>query len=257
MIAKGWPIARSHEEDSLRLSLALLVGFIAACGFMLSGPAVAQGSGAWAFCYVDPPTFKSGSYVYTRVIYVGNAPIPKAEIAAAMAQVSPQVASRPISCWRYSSQLEAETRRREGMTLDRGRGYSVLETSWASPYSPGSEPAQASAEAPASEASPVQAGADTPAASKDSRPPTPKPAASKAAPAKPQWEIEYEAKMAVYEQELARQKAAVAEFERAQAELARSREEQAERARKAKAEWEAKVAACKAGDHSKCQQAPQ
>lgn len=236
----------------MRPSLALIVSFIAACGFMLSGPAVAQGSGAWAFCYVDPPTFKSGSYVYTRVIYVGNAPIPKAEIAAAMAQVSPQVASRPISCWRYSSQLEAETRRREGMTLDRGRGYSVLETSWASPYSPGSEPAQANIVAPDSSSSApekqdaVQAAGTSPQ----------QPAASKSRPSKPQWEIEYEAKMAVYEQELARQKAAVAEFERAQAELARSREEQAERARKAKAEWEAKVAACKAGDHSKCQQAP-
>lgn len=232
----------------MRLSLALIVSFIAACGFMLSGPAVAQGSGAWAFCYVDPPTFKSGSYVYTRVIYVGSAPVPKAEIAAAMAQVSPQVASRPISCWRYSSQLEAETRRREGMTLDRGRGYSVLETSWASPYSPGSEPAQANIVAPDSSSSApekqdaVQAAGTSPQ----------QPAASKSRPSKPQWEIEYEAKMAVYEQELARQKAAVAEFERAQAELARSREEQAERARKAKAEWEAKVAACKAGDHSKC-----
>lgn len=249
---RGGRLLAHHRENGLRLSLALFVSVLAACGVLLPAPAIAQGSGAWAFCYVDPPTFQSGTYVYTRVIYVGSAPIPKAEIAAAMAQASPQVASRPISCWRYSSQVEAESRRREGMTLDRGRGYSVVEISWASPYSPESEPAQASAETPTSETSPVQAVADTPPASKDSSPPPPKPAASRAAPAKPQWEVEYEAKMAAYERELARQKAAVAEFQRAQAELERSRAEQAERARKARAEWEANVAACKAGDHSKC-----
>lgn len=247
---RGDRLLAHHRENGLRLSLALFVSVLAVCGVLLPAPAKAQGSGAWAFCYVDPPTFQSGNYVYTRTIYVGTAPIPKAEIAAAMVQASPQVASRPISCWRYSSQVEAESRRREGMTLDRGRGYSVLEISWASPYSPESEPAQASAETP--ETSPVQAVADTPPASKDSSPPPPKPAASKAAPAKPQWEVEYEAKMAAYERELARQKAAVAEFQRAQAELERSRAEQAERARKARAEWETNVAACKAGDHSKC-----
>ncbi|MFP5330198.1 MAG: hypothetical protein ACLGHC_08715 [Alphaproteobacteria bacterium] len=88
----------------------------------------------------------------------------------------------------------------------------------------------------------------------DSATAAPPASAPKTPPAKPQWEIDYEAKMAVYEQELARQKAAVAEYERAQAELARSREEQAERARKAKEDWEKAVAACKAGDHSKCAQ---
>lgn len=84
-----------------------------------------------------------------------------------------------------------------------------------------------------------------------------KPADPRAAPAKPKWEVEYESKLAVYEQQLARQKAAVADFERAQAELARSRAEKAERARKATTEWERAVAACKAGDYSACSQAPQ
>lgn len=70
-------------------------------------------------------------------------------------------------------------------------------------------------------------------------------------------ETEYEAKRALYEQELVRQKAAVAEFERAQAKVANDRAEQAERARKAKVEWERAVAACKAGDHSACSQTPQ
>jgi hypothetical protein len=230
----------------LRLTVALAAIFGTLLGLETTAPA--QGSGSWAFCYVDPHTFQSGSYVYTRVIYVGGAPIPRGEIAAAMAQANPQVAGRPISCWRYPSQQQAEAKRREGMNLDKGRGYAVQEISWASPYSPGSEPEQAILEPPASTTTTPPA----PVTSQAADAPAGKPASAKAPPAKPQWEIEYEAKMAVYEQEMARQKAAVAEFERAQAELARSREEQAERARKAKEDWEKAVAACKAGDHSKC-----
>lgn len=74
------------------------------------------------------------------------------------------------------------------------------------------------------------------------------------APAKQQWEVDYDRKMVAYEQELARQKA---EFERAEADRQRKIADSVERARKARAEWERAVAACKAGDHAACSGATQ
>lgn len=71
-------------------------------------------------------------------------------------------------------------------------------------------------------------------------------------PAKPQWELDYEAKMAVYRLEADKQRAAVAEYERAQADLIAKRAQLAERVRRERAEWERAVAACRAGDHSAC-----
>jgi hypothetical protein len=69
------------------------------------------------------------------------------------------------------------------------------------------------------------------------------------APAKKQWEIDYDHKMAKYHAELARQQAA---YRLQQAEFDANRAENAERARKAKAEWERAVAACKGGDRMAC-----
>lgn len=70
------------------------------------------------------------------------------------------------------------------------------------------------------------------------------------AAAKQQWEIDYENKMEVYRQELARQQEAVAAYEREKARTEQMRAEARARAEKAQAEWKAAVAACRAGDHS-------
>lgn len=221
---------------------------------LLPRPAAAQGSGPWFFCYVDPPTFQSGTYVYTRVNYIGNGAIPKGDIGAAMAQANPQVAGREVSCWRYSTQQEAEQRRQQGMTLDRRRNYLVAEISWASPYTP--QPAPMETVAPEPLAEPVAA---TAAEEADSKPRSEALAAPKSSA-----DERYEREMAEY----LRQKA---EIERQQAEYERAlqahhkhiedvsvRTEQAkERYDERRAKWLADVEACKAGDYSKCAETPE
>jgi hypothetical protein len=77
------------------------------------------------------------------------------------------------------------------------------------------------------------------------------------AAAKQQWEIDYEHKMEVYRQELAKQQQAVSEYEREKAATERMRAEARSKAEKAQAEWRAAVAACQAGDHAKCSGATQ
>jgi len=75
------------------------------------------------------------------------------------------------------------------------------------------------------------------------------------AAAKRPWEIEFERKEAIYKQELAKQQQAVAQYERDKAAMERTRAEQRARAAKAEADWRAAVAACRAGDYSKCARA--
>lgn len=81
--------------------------------------------------------------------------------------------------------------------------------------------------------------------------------ASSKSPAKAQWDLEYEAKMAAYRLEAEKQRAAVAAYERAQADFVALQAQLAERARKERAEWERAVAACKTGDYSACNRTPQ
>lgn len=76
--------------------------------------------------------------------------------------------------------------------------------------------------------------------------------ATAAGPAKKPWDIEYERKLAAYEEQLAKQKQAVAAYERGKAETAAAKAELRTKAEKAKAEWQAAVAACRAGDRSAC-----
>lgn len=66
---------------------------------------------------------------------------------------------------------------------------------------------------------------------------------------KPQWQIDYDNKMALYNQELARQRQAVADNEARRAQL-RSKAESVQAA------WRAAVAACQAGDYSQCSRPP-
>ena len=78
------------------------------------------------------------------------------------------------------------------------------------------------------------------------------PGQANGAAAKPQWEIDYQRKLAVYEQELAKQKQAVADYQRQQAEVEARRSELRSRVETTQAQWRAAVAACQAGDYSRC-----
>lgn len=221
---------------------------------LLPSPAAAQGSGPWFFCYVDPPTFQSGTYVYTRVNYIGSAAIPKGDIAAAMAQANPQVSGREISCWRYSTQQEAEQRRQQGMTLDRRRNYSVAEISWASPYSTQSEPAEI--------ATPEHV-AEPAAATASSNPDTHARSEASAAP-KSSADERYEREMAEYLRQKAEVERQQAEYQQALQAHHKHVEDVAARTEQARkqyderrANWLADVEACKAGDYSKCVKTPE
>lgn len=260
----------------MRLTM-LAIALAGACSApFLAGPAKAQAGGAWFFCYVDPPTFNRGTYVYTQVNYIGSAVIPQHEILAAMARAEPQASSRQPSCWRYESQAEAEQRRQQGMAGDRSAGFAVREIAWTSPYSPPppseiAEPALAAV--PEAPAAPVS----TPAASVSAATAAPvapaAPASSAAAspagsvaatPARPRMtkaeaEADYQRRLAAYEvkrAEHARQQAQYLQAVQAEAtrmEDATSRAQQElNRYKQQRAQWEADVAACKAGDHSKC-----
>ena len=248
----------------MRLSLALLVCVSAAAEIVLLAPAMAQGNGGWAFCYVDPPTFQTGSYVYTRVFYVGSAPIPRQEIASAMARANPQVASRPISCWHYFSELDAENRRREGMALDKARSYSIMEISWTSPYSPEPQPTQEITEIPA-QGTAAPGASDALSAAQATSPALAPNAGKVSSPASPSTVapsssgVRFAREKAEYEQKMAEHARQQAEYARALQAHQKNIEEVAARNEEARrlnqlrrAQWEADVAACKAGDHSKC-----
>jgi hypothetical protein len=233
---------------------------------LLPGAAAAQGTGPWFFCYVDPPTFNSGSYVYTQVNYVGGAAIPQAEIAAAMVAANPQVAGRQLSCWRYSTREEAEQRRQKGMALDRGRNYAIREIGWTSPYTPENAPAEIAEPVqaeptpsqPASAQSASSAGAGEAKSAEVSRvlPPKPKPASDA--------DERYAREMAEYLRKKAENERQQAEYVRSLQSHQKHVEDVAERTEQAKrdyderrAQWMNDVEACKAGDHSKCAQAPE
>ena len=119
----------------MRLTAVAIAAAFAVATLLAPQRAAAQ-EGPWFFCYVDPPTYGRGTYLYTRVNYIGSAAIPQNAIAAAMAADDPQVAGRDITCWRYATQAEAEDRRRTGMAGDKSHNYSIREIGWTSPYSP-------------------------------------------------------------------------------------------------------------------------
>ncbi|MDO9490223.1 MAG: hypothetical protein Q7J32_17765 [Sphingomonadaceae bacterium] len=98
---------------------------------MIAGvPASAQPADPYAFCYADPPTYRSGTLVYTRVRFVGVGAIDLFEVGNALAETSRQVQGRQASCWRYPNEQVAEAKRQEGMARDRSRGYVVVESEW-------------------------------------------------------------------------------------------------------------------------------
>ena len=73
-----------------------------------------------------------------------------------------------------------------------------------------------------------------------------------AAAAKTPWDIEYERKLAAYEEQVAKQKQAVAAYERGKAQTAVMKAELQAKADKAQADWRKAVSACRAGDRSAC-----
>ena len=244
-------------------------------GAIGAGPAYAMAEGSWAFCYVDPPTFGSGAFVYTRVIYVGGAVLPKDSVASVLVEANPQVGQRPISCWRYGSQAEAESRRQQGMSFDRGRGYSIEEVTFQSPftYDPKAiEPAApiASVATPPSRPPPAAASTDKAAAEAATAPAASKPAAAaNAEPKAPSQPVEsanarYERELAEYRRQMAlnaQQKAdynqSLQAHQQRVVDLAAQTEKARQEFEQRRAKWEADVAACKAGDYSKCATSPQ
>lgn len=270
----------------------LVLAFLASLSAAAAAPAAAQATDPYAFCYADPPTYRSGTFVYTRVRFVSVGAIDLSEVGNALAQTSLQVQGRQVSCWRYPNEQIAEAKRQEGMARDRARGYTVLESEWqpsrvsnvpvAMPV-PVAPPPVAVPSAATITASPVPDAAAQPTAA---LPPVSAPAteasvtadidrvtreqASAAAPAPapvaaappppapvpdPQTGAVANLNAGIVAAESARLSAAAqvqADYQRQLAEHARQVEEIRARNAKAQADYQAAVAACAAGDFSKC-----
>lgn len=248
-------------------AFALLVSLTAG----LATSAAAQANDPYAFCYVDPPTYRSGSFVYTRVRYVGTGPIDLREVGAALADTSRQVTGRQVSCWRYPSEPLAEAKRQEGIALERSRSYVVLESEWTPSRivevpvaAPAPEPAfqlelpaPATAAAQPAAAQPAVAGgaeADR-AGGATTVSAAPPPPADKPVVNDPQAGAVANLNAGVLAAEAARLNAAAqaqADYQRRLAEQERINAENAARYAKERADYEAAVKACAAGDFSKC-----
>lgn len=250
-------------------AFALVLCALVATGVAAS--ASAQANDPYAFCYVDPPTYRSGTFVYTRVRFVGSGPIDQGEVAAALADTSRQVVGRQVSCWRYPSEPIAEAKRQEGMARERSRSYVVLESEWmpsrvinmpVAAAAPEPEPVpELELPAPAT-AAPVAAsaaGADSASPGGEVAPaaaPPPAPAAAvKPAAPDPQAGAVANLNAGILAAEAARLSAAAqaqADYQRRLAEQERINAENAARYAKERADYEAAVKACAAGDFSKC-----
>jgi hypothetical protein len=269
----------------VRVITSAALAALALAGVGSPPAALAQAAGPWVFCYVDPPTYRSGPFVFTQSRYIGGGPVPLAEVTAALTRTAPQVAGRQVSCWRYASAELAEAKRQEGIARERSRSYTILESDWtpqnapampvlAAPEpAPAAEPAVA-AEAPtaaAVEASVTPASAPAPAASASM--PAAAPAASldkladdvaqaAGAPATPPPAAPdpqagavatLNSRIIAAEAMRVNQAAqAQAEYQKALADHARKVAEMEAQAAKAQADYEAAVKACRAGDFSKC-----
>lgn len=232
----------------------------------LAASVAAQANDPYAFCYVDPPTYRSGTFVYTRVRYVGTGPIDLGEVGAALADTSRQVSGRQVSCWRYPSEPLAEAKRQEGMALERSRSYVVLESEW-TPSRVVEVPVAAPASEPAFElelpAPPTAAAKPAAAAGADADRADGATTAAAAAPSQvdrsvvtdPQAGAVANLNAGVLAAEAARLNAAAqaqADYQRRLAEQERINAENAARYAKERADYEAAVKACAAGDFAKC-----
>lgn len=261
-------------------ALALALGGCLAA--IAAVPASAQPADPYAFCYADPPTYRSGTLVYTRVRFVGVGAIDQFEVGNALAEASRQVQGRQVHCWRYPNEQIAEAKRQEGMTRDRSRGYTVVESEWQpsrvsnvpvmmpAPVAPppGAPPATITA-SPVPDAQPtaplppvsapgagasVTADIDRVTSQQAAAPAAPPPPAPPPAP-DPQTGAVANLNAGVVAAEAARLNAAAqvqADYQRQLAEHQRQVEEIRARNAKAQADYQAAVAACAAGDFSKC-----
>lgn len=250
------------------------VTIFAAFAAFAVAPDSAQAADPYAFCYADPPTYRSGHFVYTRVRLVGSGSIDLSEVANALAETSRQVQGRQVNCWRYPSEQVAEAKRQEGMARDRGRGYVVLESEWqpsrmeGPPHAMPASSVPGAVETPTIIASPVPDAVATPPAPPPTPPSTPPAAgvvadidrvtgAQASTPAAPDPQAGAVANLnaGVVAAEAARLNAAAqvqAEYQRQLAEHARQVAEVRARNEKAQADYQAAVKACAAGDFSKC-----
>ena len=274
---------------------ALFFAFAGSLAAIAATPASAQAADPYAFCYADPPTYRSGTLVYTRVRFVSVGAIDLFEVGNALSETSRQVQGRQPSCWRYPNEQIAEAKRQEGMARDRSRGYTVLESEWqpsrvsnvpvAMPVPVAPPPvAVPSATPPATiTASPVPDAAAQPTAAlppvsapateasvtadidrvtREQAPaaaPAPAPVAAAPPPPAPVPDPQTGAvanlNAGIVAAEAARLNAAAqvqADYQRQLAEHARQVEEIRARNAKAQADYQAAVAACAAGDFSKC-----
>lgn len=260
--------------------------FLTSLAAVAAAPAMAQSNDTYAFCYADPPTYRSGTFVFTQVRHVGTGEIDLFEAGSAMAGASPQVRGRQVQCWRYPNEQIAEARRQEGMARERSRGYTIVESEW-TPTRIANIPAMTPAPVANPPAATIVA---TPVPDAAAQPPAPlppvsQPAASgsvaadidraigQSAPAAPtvaaapapapapqpapdtQQGAVANLNAGIVAREAARLDAAAqaqAAYQRQLAEHARQVEEIRQRNAKAQADYEAAVKACAAGDFSKC-----
>lgn len=239
--------------------------------------AAAQGGEDWFFCYAESPTYGSGTYVYTRTQYAGANLVPKGEIATAIAREVPQAQGRDVTCWRYPTQAIAEAKRTQGMTMDKGRGYTVHVLNWSSPYTYVPAPV---AVAPVAEVDELAPAETPPTVAVTAAPDAPLPAAmAPAAPAasdapdapraltydeefalkKAEWQRQVDEntrKQAAYAIQLAaeqqRAMEAAAAVEDARRDYERQLEQQRAQYEAEQAAWKADVAACEAGEVARC-----
>lgn len=264
--------------------------FLTSLAAVAAVPAMAQSNDTYAFCYADPPTYRSGTFVFTQVRHVGTGEIDLFEAGSAMAGASPQVRGRQVQCWRYPNEQIAEARRQEGMARERSRGYTMVESEWtptriANIPAVAPAPAAVSPEAVPATSSPAATIVATPVADAAAQPTAPLPPVSQpaaagsvaadidraigqsapaavAAPApmpQPAPDTQQGAvanlNAGIVAREAARLDAAAqvqADYQRQLAEHARQVEEIRQRNAKAQADYEAAVKACAAGDFSKC-----
>lgn len=277
-----------HERRGI-IVRAFAFAFLTSLAAIAAAPAVAQTSNdTYAFCYADPPTYRTGEFVFTQVRFVGTGVIDLGEVGSALTGTSPQVRGRQIHCWRYPNEQIAESRRQDGMSRERARGYTVLESAWtptrvsnapvmAPPpvvNAPGATitatPVADAATQPAAPLPPVSA--DVPASSVAAeidraigQPAAAAPAVAAAPPSQPapppqpapdtQQGAVANLNAGVVAREAARLDAAAqvqAAYQRQLEEHARQVAEIRARNEKAQADYQAAVAACAAGDFSKC-----
>lgn len=218
-----------------------------AAGLVLLAFAGQAEAARFGYCYVDFGTGAEATRYVTSVVEIGSDPAALTPAGAFGQAFLDHVRSRyesgasSVSCDAWETANDA---RRAAFEAGIAGDVVRVRTNWLG----GMREAGGSRAAKPVRAAKKEASAAAPQAAH--------PAVASGPPPKKKWEIEFEAKQAVYERELAKQQAAVAEYEMAKAAYARRQAEVAAQTAKERAQWERAVAACKAGDYSACADPP-